>query len=120
LSSSAQDANLIFFDFFPHANNLNPAIQPDSTLIIFSPNIHMDAGSSTFGLRNIFSTKEDNDNKLYYDLNYLSEQSEDENFLYGTIDYSAFFVRKILPAGYYASFAINERNNYNFIIPNYY
>ncbi|MDD4118732.1 MAG: DUF5723 family protein [Kiritimatiellae bacterium] len=117
MNSSAQDANLIFFDFFPHANNFNPAIQPDSTLIVFAPNIYIDAGTSTFGLKDIFSTKEGNDNKMYFDLNNLIEHSDDENFLYGTIDYSAFFVGKILPAGYYASFAINERNNYNFIIP---
>ena len=117
LSTAAQDANLMFFDFIPHIHNFNPAIRPDSTVIILSPNIYFDIGTNTFGLKNVFSRKAGNDNKKYFDLNYIIDHSEDENFLYGTLDYSLLFMGKIMSNGFYATFSVNEKNNYNFLVP---
>lgn len=107
----------MFFGVVPYANKFNPAIKPDSTIIIISPNIYADMGTNSFGLKNVFSPNEKKGNKKYYDLNYIIENSGDKNFLYGTADYSGLFIGKILANGYYATFSMNERNNYNFLLP---
>jgi hypothetical protein len=113
---TAQEANLIFLGTKPQKNFYNPAVQLDSLCIIFSPHATFNLGSNTFGLKETFKWDYNKEYK-YWDVPYLLDNANDENFINLNLDYSFLFIGKKLPKGFYSSFSINQRNSYNFLIP---
>ncbi len=112
----AQDAHLLFTGNIPYNNLFNPAVQHDTAVIVFSPLATGDLGSSTFGLRETFSWGPEGKYK-YWDIPYLMENSEEENFLNLQLDRSLLYLGRQFQKGWYTSFSIHQRSSYDFMIP---
>lgn len=113
-----QDKTMYFMGIHPKGNELNPAIQYNRSLVILSPSLSFSLANSSLTFNKMFTRGTGaSDSILFWDFNSMEKNLRNTNYIHTNISNNLLFAGKKLKNGFYASFAIANKNDIYFTFP---
>ena len=117
-SATGQDKTMYFMGIHPNGNQLNPAVQYNRSLVILSPSLSFSLANSSLTFNKMFNRGTGAaDSVLFWNFDSMEKNLRNTNYIHANISNNLLFAGKKLKNGFYASFAISNKNDIYFTFP---